>query len=174
LFPDHALPRSPYIDLSLSGELGAFRDYILSHGPRIWNSILDSRLPEHLRPHLEELQSINDQFFPEAVERLCQNWTSQASSTLSLVPSQDSKIYTTTQLEANTLFLEESQQGAEGTMLLLNGHNLDVDKYLAEQILTQTLPSPRMLLSKQNAPHLTDHAWHGDMSVSVPDLELMD
>jgi hypothetical protein len=31
-----------------------------------------------------------------------------------------------------------------------------------------------MLLSKQNTPHLNDHVWHGDISMSVPDLKLMD
>jgi hypothetical protein len=86
LFPNQPLPHSPYIDLSLSGELGLFREHMHTNGPGIWSSILDSRLPEELRPSSETLRAMSSRYFPEAVERLCQTWTSQRSSTDPLRP----------------------------------------------------------------------------------------
>ena len=84
LFPREPLPSSPYIDMGLSGELRAFREHLLIEGPRIWNEFLGSQLPEHLRPYLEELQSLHDSFYAESIVRLCESWHSQCSPSASL------------------------------------------------------------------------------------------
>jgi hypothetical protein len=74
LFPGDPVPASPYIDMSLSGELRAFREHALSTGPSIWDDILRTRLPENLRSSLEELQSFHQSFYSEAITRLFETW----------------------------------------------------------------------------------------------------
>ncbi|CAH0051073.1 unnamed protein product [Clonostachys solani] len=86
IFPGEPLPSSPYIDVSLSGELSAFREHELSQGPFIWRKILQTRLPSHLHQHLEELQSFYTSFYPEAISVLYQGWASRKQQTISLPP----------------------------------------------------------------------------------------
>lgn len=63
LFPNESLPSSPYIDVSLSRELCAFGEYEMSEGPRIWDELLRIRLPEHLMPYREDVQSLYRSMF---------------------------------------------------------------------------------------------------------------
>jgi hypothetical protein len=84
LFPGDTVPASPYIDMSLSGDLRAFREYALSTGPSIWDDILRTRLPENLRSSQGELQSFYRSFYPEALARLFETWNSSRSITRSL------------------------------------------------------------------------------------------
>ncbi|KAK4983984.1 hypothetical protein LTR50_006894 [Elasticomyces elasticus] len=82
LFPGDPLPSSPYVDSPFSStELRDFREHQLSQGPVIWNEILRTRLPEHLLPHLEELRSLHHFFYPEAVARLYDRWSSRNPTT---------------------------------------------------------------------------------------------
>lgn len=104
LFPNAPLPSSPYIDITLSGELRGFREHMLTEGPRIWNYILNDRLPENLRPYLEELQSMHDSFFAEAVVKLCENWHARCSS-VSTQPQQRRQSDTYLQDGSNTFEL---------------------------------------------------------------------
>jgi hypothetical protein len=101
LFPEKQLPRSPYIDLSLSGELGMLREHMCAQGPGIWSSILESSVSEELRPQLEAFQSMADEFFPDVVERLLQTWTSQTLSTASLGPEQDHPAHGTLHIDSD-------------------------------------------------------------------------
>jgi hypothetical protein len=83
LFPDAPLPSSPYIDMSLSGELRSFREHHLCDGPGIWREILAEQLPDHLQPFRDEILSLQETFFPECVARLFDNWTSRVETTQS-------------------------------------------------------------------------------------------
>jgi hypothetical protein len=83
LFPGDPIPASPYIDMSLSGELRAFWEHALSTGPSVWNEILRTELPENLRSSLEELQSFHRSFYSEAIARLFETWDSSRSTTRS-------------------------------------------------------------------------------------------
>lgn len=84
LFPGDPVPASPYIDMSLSGDLRAFREHALSTGPLIWDEILRTRLPENLRSSQGELQSFYRSYYPEAITSLFETWNSIRSSTRSL------------------------------------------------------------------------------------------
>jgi hypothetical protein len=84
LFPGDTVPASPYIDMSLSGDLRAFREHALSTGPSIWDDILRTRLPENLRSSQGELQSFYRSFYPEAMTRLFETWNSSRSTTRSI------------------------------------------------------------------------------------------
>jgi hypothetical protein len=90
LFPDDPLPSTPYIDMSLSENLRAFREHELSEGPPIWNEILRTRLPENLQPFLEELQSFHQTFHAESVARLCESWNSRHPTAVSIQPQPGS------------------------------------------------------------------------------------
>lgn len=91
IFPGEPLPSSPYIDVSLSGELSAFREHQLSQGPTIWEDIIRKHLPPHLQQHSEELQSFFISSYQEAVGRLHQGWFSRNQQT-SPLPSQSTPL----------------------------------------------------------------------------------
>ncbi|KAF2727919.1 2-methylcitrate dehydratase PrpD [Polyplosphaeria fusca] len=74
LFPGDPLPVDPYIDAAFSGELRAFREHLLSEGRQIWQDVLTTQLPEHLRQYIEELQTLYDSFYTESIVRLCESW----------------------------------------------------------------------------------------------------
>jgi hypothetical protein len=175
LFPNHPLPHSPYIDLSLTGELGMFREHMYTQGPRIWNSILASRLPEELRSHLATLQSMSERFFPEAVERLCQTWTSQISSTDSLASEPKPLTRITPQVEPGTerfhaiLFGED-----ENPVLQFDDLSSNVIDGLMDHFPIPALQTPGANRSKPNEPEWVEPTWDNDMSLYAPELNQMD
>jgi hypothetical protein len=88
LFPGAPQPSSPYVDMSLANELRIFREYILSEGPTIWNSILETQLPDSLMEHREALQSFHETAFPELVAELCTRWSNNRAMDPSLTPRE--------------------------------------------------------------------------------------
>jgi len=74
LFRGVPRPSTPYIDASLAEELQVFREHLLSEGPAIWNQIVQTRLPETLREHSEDLALLHESTFPELVAELCARW----------------------------------------------------------------------------------------------------
>jgi hypothetical protein len=175
LFPEYPLPHSPYIDLSLSGELGVFREHMHAQGPQIWNSILDSRLPEELQPHLETLKSISDQFFPEAVERLCQTWTSQTSLTDSLASEAEPSTCVTPQLESGTERFHAILSGEDKhPVFQFDNLNSDVINRPMDDFSSPVLQIPRVNRSKQSEPEWVEPTWENDMSLYTSDLNLID
>jgi hypothetical protein len=175
LFPEYPLPHSPYIDLSLSGELGVFREHMHAQGPQIWNSILDSRLPEELQPHLETLKSISDQFFPEAVERLCQTWTSQTSLTDSLASEAEPSTRVTPQLESGTERFHAILSGEDKhPVFQFDNLNSDVINRPMDDFSSPVLQIPRVNRSKQSEPEWVEPTWENDMSLYTSDLNLID
>ncbi|KAF2655743.1 hypothetical protein K491DRAFT_716032 [Lophiostoma macrostomum CBS 122681] len=77
LFPGEPLPKSAFIDTNLFCELGAFREHSLIEGPRIWNELLTSHLPEKLKPYLEELQSLHGSLYGESLRGYVRAVTAQ-------------------------------------------------------------------------------------------------
>jgi hypothetical protein len=175
LFPDQPPPHSPYIDLSLSGELGLFREHMHTHGSRIWNSILESRLPEELQPHLEALQSMSDQFFPDAVERLCQSWTSRTSSTVS--PSSDPEFRgpDTSHLNPDRDRFQTALAGNNGlpTFQFDDTHSNVIDRMMGDFSNAEIEASGHDWTAHVQTDW-ADPAWEDDMSLYAPNLDLQD
>jgi hypothetical protein len=118
-------------------------EHMLSHGPQIWDAVLELELPDHLRPHLEKLQSIHLHFFADAVEKLCQSWTSPSSPTTAPTPSPEDQAHITEPL-GPTAWLPESsvEVSAEAVDQVGATSLLSADENLAEQI---RMPSSQIL-----------------------------
>jgi hypothetical protein len=133
LVPGDSLPKSPYIDTTLSGELGAFREHLLVEGPRNPNDLLTSQLSGELRPYLEELQSLYDSLYEESIERLCESWSAQCPSIkdqpMQVVRTEPGPLRTpvlaaaTDTYPQDTLRLEFFRQGAEPITSSLTSEN---------------------------------------------------
>jgi hypothetical protein len=138
LFPGDPLPNSPHIDIPLSGELRAFREHILSEGPPVWNEILRTRLPENLRPFLEELQLFHRSFYSETVTRLFERWNSSHSTTCSLqLQPSSSPIRQETEL-----LVDSTSTAAVGGSNSPSGSDSALGRSVTDGSQSKTEPSP--------------------------------
>jgi hypothetical protein len=86
LFPGTPPPSTPYVDMSLAEELRVFREHMLSEGPAIWDDILQSRLPDHLAQHSEDIRLFQETAFPDLIAEICTRWSARTAESPSSPP----------------------------------------------------------------------------------------
>ncbi|KAI9713935.1 MAG: copper-binding transcription factor [Bogoriella megaspora] len=82
LFPSSPRPTTPYVEVTLSDQLCELREFVSTEAPPVINNLVQSRVPQHLRPQAEEIETfITQAVFPDAVGTLLERYELRSRGT---------------------------------------------------------------------------------------------